>query len=203
MISTKDMKELEDNCGIAKITLMENAGRGAYQYIKTNLIVSDKIIAHNDKKFLIVCSHGNNGGDGFVLARYLKNDAEVDVLFIGDEDRLKEEAKENYKSIENDNEVQLFENYEMIDFSDYDIIVDAILGTGIKGALNDKLKAIIERINDSGVYLISLDIPTGLNPDTGEVDIMINANLILTFHDAKDGLSNFMEKVEIIDISIL
>jgi NAD(P)H-hydrate epimerase len=95
MITTKEMRDLEDNCGISKLTLMENAGRGIYTVLK------EKFSNFKDKKILIVAYHGNNGGDGFVAARYLCNEPGVDILFIGDEDKLKEEAKINYKRIEN------------------------------------------------------------------------------------------------------
>ncbi len=92
MISTQKMKEVEDNCGIPKLTLMENAGRNIYQILREKFDLKNK-------KILVVCYHGNNGGDGFVAARYLCEESDVTVLFIGDESRLKEEAKTNYKRI--------------------------------------------------------------------------------------------------------
>ena len=85
MISSQDMGVLEAKSGIPMLNLMENAGRAVYQAIKQRLDL-------NDKKILIVCYHGSNGGDGFVAARYLCDEAETDVLFIGDEAKLKKDA---------------------------------------------------------------------------------------------------------------
>ncbi|MCH8003788.1 MAG: hypothetical protein IH934_04095 [Nanoarchaeota archaeon] len=84
------MRKLEDNCGIPKIVLMENAGKAIYNVLKEKFELKDK-------KILIVAYHGNNGGDGFVAARYLCNEAEVDVSFVGDNTKLKHEALVNFK----------------------------------------------------------------------------------------------------------
>ena len=87
MITSAEMKELENNCGIPKLQLMETAGKGIAEEIKK------KFPDLKNKKILFVCYHGNNGGDGFVAARYLCDDAEVDVLFVGDEKKLTEEER--------------------------------------------------------------------------------------------------------------
>ncbi len=78
MITVCQMKTLEDSCGVSKLQLMENAGKAVADVLKVNFDLQGK-------RILIVCHHGNNGGDGFVIARYL----ETDVLFIGEEDKLK------------------------------------------------------------------------------------------------------------------
>ena len=92
MITTSEMRKLEDNCGIPKVKLMEYAGKGIYEILRKKFVLKNK-------KILVVAYHGNNGGDGFVAARYLCENASVDVLFLGDEGRLKEEALVNYKKI--------------------------------------------------------------------------------------------------------
>src|SRR3989338_3696086 len=142
MISTEEIKHLEDNCGIPKIILMENAGKGIARILKEKFDVKNK-------KILIVAYHGNNGGDGFTAARYLCDDAEVDVLFIGEEEKLKEEAKINYNKIFKNDKIQLLVESEDVDFNDYDIIIDAILGTGIEGKLKEPISSIIDEINSS------------------------------------------------------
>src|SRR3989338_9571495 len=131
MISTQEMRELEDSSGIPKSVLMENAGRAVYETLKEKFNLKDK-------KILIVSYHGNNGGDGFAAARYLCDDAEVDVLFVGDESKLKNEALANFRKIENNKKIQLL-TLEALDFSDYDIILDGIFGTGIEGEIKDPL----------------------------------------------------------------
>jgi len=197
MISVNEMRQLEENCGISKLQLMENAGRVIYKTLK------EKFPNLKDKRILIVAYHGNNGGDGFVAARYLYEEAETDVLFIGDEDKLKEEAAANFKKIEENNKIQLLIDFEQVDFDDYDIIIDAILGTGASGEIKEPISSIIDLINNSTAFKIAVDVPTGINPDTGEsANKVINADLIITFHDIKQGLEKFKDKIVIVDIGI-
>jgi len=215
MITTEEMKKLEDNCGVSKLQLMENAGRGIFKTIKeisekqsfsdslSNSKFDKKFEDIKNKRILIISYHGNNGGDGFVAARLLCEEAETDILFIGDEDKFKEEAAINFKRIENNERIQLFDDFSMIGFDDYDIIIDAMLGTGVEGDLKEPIRSIIDLINESTAYKIAVDIPTGLNPDTGEViDKAVNADLIITFHDIKQGLNSFKDKIIIVDIGI-
>ena len=195
MISSRDMRNLEAESNFPRAILMENAGKSVYQAIKQRFDLKDK-------KILVVCYHGNNGGDGFVAARYLCDEAEVDVLFIGDEAKLKKEALINYKKIEHNEKIQFLVDDE-VDFNEYDIIVDAILGIGIQGRLNNEISAVIDNMNNSKAFKVSVDIPSGLDPDTGiVVDKCINADLIVTFHDIKKGLENLHEKIVVADIGL-
>ena len=94
MITAQEMLDLEAKYEIPVINLMENAGKNFTEALKEKTDVKNK-------RILIVAYHGNNGGDGFVAARYLCDEAEVNVLFVGDETKLKEEAKVNFKKIGN------------------------------------------------------------------------------------------------------
>lgn len=195
MISSQDMRILEAGSSIPRFVLMENAGRAVYHAIKQRFGLKDK-------KILVVCYHGNNGGDGFVAARYLCNEAETDVLFIGDESRLKKEALVNFRKIEHNERIQFVADDE-VDFDAYDIIVDAILGIGIQGRLNEGISSIIGDINNSKGYKVSVDIPTGMDPDTGFVaGKCINADLIVTFHKLKKGLERLQDKTVVADIGL-
>ena len=195
MISSQEMGILEARSDMPKINLMENAGKAVYQTIKQRFDLKDK-------KILVVCYHGNNGGDGFVAARHLSDEAETDLLFLGDENRMKKEALANFKKIEHNDRIQMLADDE-VDFDEYDIIIDSILGIGIKGRLNREISAVIDDINNSKAYKISVDIPTGIDPDTGEVvDKSVNADLIVTFHDMKKGLEKFEDKVVVADIGL-
>ena len=195
MITTQEMRQLENNCGIPKIVLMENAGKGIAKILKEKFDVKNK-------RILIVAYHGNNGGDGFAAARYLCDDAEVDVLFVGDESKMKNEALANFRKIENNKKIQLL-TLEALDFSDYDIILDAIFGTGIGGEIKDPLATLIKNLNKSRAYKVSIDIPSGINPDTGEkANVAFEPDLIITMHDIKRGLENFKEKIIVVDIGI-
>lgn len=195
MISTQEMRQLEDNCGIPKAILMENAGKAVYHILKEKFSLRGKNI-------LIVAYHGNNGGDGFVAARHLADDAEVDVLFVGDEEKLKEEALINFKKIENNEKIQ-FLSVEAVDFSDYGIIVDAIFGTGIAGEIKDPLATLINNLSKAKAYKVSIDIPSGINPDTGEKgNVYFDPDLLITMHDIKKGLEAYKDKTIVADIGI-
>ncbi len=195
MISSQDMKELEINSSIPRLVLMENAGKAVSKAIMQRFDLKEK-------KILVVCYHGNNGGDGFVAARHLCDEAETDVLFIGNEKMLKKDALANFKKIEHNEKIQFLLDDD-VDFSQYDIIIDAILGIGIKGRLNREISAIIDDINKSKAFKVAVDIPTGLDPDTGEIiDKMVNADLIVTFHDLKKGLENHKDKTVVADIGL-
>ena len=195
MISSHDMRILEEESGIPRSALMENAGKAVFESIKEKLDLKDK-------RILVICYHGNNGGDGFVAARHLSDEAETDLLFIGDENKMRKEALSNFKRIEHNERMQFLVDDE-VEFDRYDIIVDAILGIGIKGRLNREISAIIDDINNANAFKVSIDIPTGLDPDTGDVvDKCVNADLIVTFHDMKKGLEKFEDKVVIADIGL-
>lgn len=195
MISSQDMKTLEVTSSMPRLTLMENAGKAVYEEVKRKFDLKDK-------KILIVCYHGNNGGDGFVAARYFCDEAETDILFIGDEKWLKKEALINFKKIEHNEKIQFLLDDE-VDFGEYDIIIDAILGIGIKGRLNREISAVVDDINNSDSFKVAVDIPTGLDPDTGAViDKMVDADLIVTFHDLKKGLENFKNKTVVVDVGL-
>lgn len=195
MITTEEMKQLEESCGTPKIVLMENAGKAVYKILKEKFDLKDK-------RILVVAYHGNNGGDGFVAARHLCNVAEVDVIFVGDEAKLKEEALVNFKKIENNEKLQML-SLEAVDFSDYDIIIDAIFGTGIKGEIEDPLATLIKNLGKAKAHKVSIDVPSGINPDTGEkANVFFEPDLIITMHGMKKGLEEYKDKTVVADIGI-
>ena len=195
MISTEEMRELEDNCGIPKAVLMENAGKAVCNILNAKLSLKDKNI-------LIVAYNGYYGGDVFVAARHLCDDAEVDVLFVGDEKRLKAEALVNFRKIENNEKIQ-FLSLESVDFSDYDIIVDAIFGTGVAGEIKDPLATLISNLSKAKAFKVSVDVPSGINPDTGEkANAYFEPDLLITMHDIKKGLESYKDKTVVADIGI-
>ena len=195
MITSQEMKELEEKSGLSRAVLMENAGK------KVAEILNEKV-GIKDKKILIVAYHGNNGGDGFVAARHLCDDAGVDVLFMGNERKMKKEALANFRKIENNEKIQML-SLESVDFSDYDMIIDAIFGTGINGRIEDPIATLISNLSKSKSYKVSIDVPSGINPDTGEkVNAFIEPDLIITMHDIKKGLESYKDITIIADIGI-
>ena len=195
MITSQEMKELEESSGLTAASLMENAGKKVAEILKERADLKNK-------KILFVAYHGNNGGDGFVAARHLCDDSEVDVLFVGDESKMKKETLANFKKIENNERIQVL-NLEAVDFSDYDIIIDAIFGTGIEGEIKDPLATLIKNLGKSKTYKVSIDVPSGINPDTGEkANVFFEPDLLITMHDIKTGLADYKDKTIIADIGI-
>ena len=180
--------------GIPGVVLMENAGRSCAEFIKNKL--SDK----PNSKVSIFCGTGNNGGDGFVVARHLLNDRfKVTVVVCGEIDKVAGDAKINLNILKkmgqaiehlnpkNTNTEIAVQRYA----ADSDMVVDAILGTGLKGHLQDEYKKLIEAINALNLPILSVDIPSGLDCDTGRPHgAAIQADYTITFVAVKAGFQN-------------
>jgi NAD(P)H-hydrate epimerase len=92
---------------------------------------------------------------------------------------------------------------EAVDFSDYDIILDAIFGTGIEGEIKDPLATLINNLSKTKANKVSIDVPSGVNPDTGEkANVYFEPDLIITMHDMKKGLKDYKDKTIVVDIGI-
>jgi len=196
-ISAEDMRIADENSeylGIPRTLLMENAGRGIVESILKRRKVEGKGI-------IIFSGTGNNGGDGFVAARHLASlGAKVHLILLGDPSRIRSsESKQNWNALEK--MMLTIERTLIRDSSDFkkikdtiknaDIVIDAILGTGIVGKIQEPLSTAIDFFNTSNAFKIAVDIPTGLDPDTGKVhDKAVKADVTVTFHKAKPGLLN-------------
>lgn len=167
--------------GILGLVLMENAGRNAAA------IVLDAI-GGPVERVVVLCGTGNNGGDGFVIARHLVN-AGVDVLIglAGDKSRLTPDAAANARICEL-MEIAIVEAHAA-EIRSTDLVVDALLGTGFTGQVRAPLAELIERVNaadKAGVYAI--DVPSGLDCDTGAAsNATIVADVTVTFVADKVG----------------
>ena len=155
-----------DDFGITQELLMENAGEAAYFVILKEFGVKGK-------RFVVFCGMGNNGGDGFVVARKIhSNGGEVRIFFLGQGDKLDGAAKKNFDIVSKMLiEVCDVESVEQTKgaVSDCDAIVDAIFGTGLSREVTGIYKDVIQMINGSGKRVFSLDIPSGVNSDTGQI----------------------------------
>jgi hydroxyethylthiazole kinase-like uncharacterized protein yjeF len=184
-----EMKSL-DRYAIKKLAipqeiLMENAGEASYFVILNEFGVKDK-------KFAIICSVGNNGGDGLVVARKIHSNGGKAVVFIlGDVNKFKGAAKTNFDIISRlPIEIRHFESIESIisDVLHCDAIVDAILGTGLTRKLKGLHSDTVQFINESGKKVFSMDIPSGINGDTGEImGAAVKADYTATFGLPKIG----------------
>ncbi|MBN1367362.1 MAG: NAD(P)H-hydrate dehydratase [Dehalococcoidales bacterium] len=179
-----------DNTAITKYhkpaaTLMENAGHAAYQVIK-------KEFGLKNKKFVVVCGGGNNGGDGFVVARKLHSDgARVTVLLLSKKDKYEGAARQNLDMLSGlpipVKEVSTITKMKK-DTANSDCIVDAIFGTGLARNVEGIYRDVIEAINKSKKIVFSLDIASGINGDSGqEMGISIKADYTITFGLPKIG----------------
>ncbi|MCK5474791.1 MAG: NAD(P)H-hydrate epimerase [Candidatus Aenigmarchaeota archaeon] len=202
MISVNDARDIEKSAqekGITTLQLMENAGAN------TAKIINDKIPL-KDKNLIVFCGTGNNGGDGFVFARHAKIlGAKVSVFLAKKSSEIRTvDAKINFKILKN----YQFDIYEKElpeeQLKKADIIVDALLGFGIKGKVTEPYATTIQKINNSKSFTISVDIPSGIDADTGEVlGISVKPNMTITLHDMKKGMKKEnSEEIRVVDIGI-
>jgi len=203
---------------LSKLLMMENAGSKIsdflINYFKDNL---------NEKKIVSLCGLGNNGGDVIVANRHISgylsskfstsNDNNLVLALLGKSDQIKtEESKTNWKIIEKIKNIKKLSldadniNDIEMEIESSDIIIDGIFGTGINGIIKDPFSKIIDKINQQKTksFILSVDIPSGLNPNTGEIyDKSIKANTTITFHRIKHGLlKNIEYSGEILPVKI-
>lgn len=177
--------------GIPGIVLMENAARSIYESIAENF--TDDMFA---KTVGIVCGKGNNGGDGFALARNFHiNGYTVNVIALCSEKELKGDALLNYRILKNfalSNKNVSIKHYvnqkSLAGLIDCEIIIDAILGTGAKGELKEPFATIINYLNKLDGIKVAVDIPTGLDADTATGETVFEADLTVSLCELKSGL---------------
>ncbi len=171
--------------GISQDILMENAGQAVYFVILKELGIKNR-------KFAIFCGAGNNGGDGLVVARKINsNGGEAKVFLLDDETKFTGAAKMNFdiasKMPVEISKVSSIESIKTAVFSS-DAIVDAMFGTGLAREVSGIYKDVIQLINESNKPVFSVDIPSGINGDTGEVmDTAVKADYTVTFGLPKIG----------------
>jgi len=177
--------------GLPGMVLMENAGRSCADLIRQKLAGVDR------PKVCIFCGTGNNGGDGFVIARHLLNDGLLPtVVLCGDANKVAGDAKTNLDVLR-----LMGRPIEEPDLTDRslevrvkalahgaNLIVDAIFGTGLKGEVSPPYARLIDTINGMGDAILAVDIPSGLDCDTGRpLGVAIRAAGTVTFVAVKKG----------------
>lgn len=151
---------------IPGLDLMERAGQGAAR------VALEMLGATKGKKVIHFCGKGNNGGDGFVVARLLaQKGVSPQVFLLGKRKQVRGDAKENLdRLIQMGVEVEELSRIEELSGLDTaHLVVDALLGTGVSGAVQGLIAQVIHLINDSGLPVLAVDIPSGVNADTGEI----------------------------------
>lgn len=170
--------------------------------------------AKNSKEpYLIVCGKGNNGGDGIVAARYLfLANKKVNLFLTSDEELLSKDAKANLELIKGKTQYLKIKNESDNTFlkilAESNTVIDCLLGTGVSGKLSALFEWIVKSINSSGKYIIACDVPTGIDPDSGNVnDIVVEAKETITFGYQKVGLiiypaKQYCGEIKVIDIGL-
>ncbi|AJA48860.1 bifunctional NAD(P)H-hydrate repair enzyme Nnr [Clostridium pasteurianum DSM 525 = ATCC 6013] len=192
-VSSNIIKKIDNYCinelGISELVLMENA---ALKVIK-NIDLKD------NSYFTVICGTGNNGGDGFAVARHLislkKN---VQVFFVGNVEKMTDSCRANYSILKN-MEVNIIFIQDLKDIEHLevylvysDVIIDALLGTGINRNVEGIYDTVISTINENSQFTVSIDVPSGLNSDTGDVmGNCIDSNKTITFELYKSGFLNY------------
>jgi NAD(P)H-hydrate epimerase len=194
-ITSEQMYSIEQNgdsaFGMRRFLMMENAGHGVADFVvqKFNNIKNKMIVA--------ICGTGNNGGDGFVASRHLAGyGAKVVVILLGSPSSLRtEEARLNWSIIEKMDSIEIIFGEELTGeirsrIAKAHIILDSIFGTGIKGEIRQPYASVIDAVNKSKAYVLAVDIPSGFDPNTGQIHkICIIADATITFHRLKVGLA--------------
>ena len=204
-ISVDDMYKIENKgheMGFLKKLMMENDGAAATRRLL------EKFGDVESKCILILAGLGNNGGDGLVMARHLAGyGAKITVALLGTSEKIKtEESNWNWSILEKMPTVELISgDVFKFDFKP-NVVIDAILGTGIIGEIREPYASAIDFINQENCFKFAVDVPSGLDPQTGNTaNIHTKCDITVTFHKMKQGIPKrkdltgelFVEKIGI------
>ncbi len=204
-ITSARMAVIDANCeylGIKRLQLMENAGAAIASAVKRRI---------SSGKVVIIAGKGNNGGDAFVAARHLSG-YDTTIMLLGRKEDIKTpEAQHNWKALEQTSihliQVTDASMFDMEMIKKASVIIDGIFGTGIRGKIKEPESTAIDLINASDASVISVDVPSGFDPDGGKFEKAVQADLTLTFHKMKTGMikkeaRKYTGEVQVIDIGI-
>jgi len=199
MISSERMAQVDENAaglGVPRKQLMESSGNAVAREVRA--------VAGSGARVAIVAGRGNNGGDAFVAARFLSA-YDVSVHLLGRAETIATEiARENWDALgraEIDRES--VRDSRDLELPDADVVVDAMLGTGVTGALREPEATAARAINDADAAVVAVDVPSGVDADTGDSPgAAVEADRVVTFHDDKPGLDGLEASVTVADIGI-
>jgi NAD(P)H-hydrate epimerase len=208
-LTREEVREVDrravEQLGFSSLVLMENAGRGCADVL-CQLGIHGPV--------LICCGRGNNGGDGFVIARHLRlRGLKPRVLLFCDPDELRGDAAANYQILTRCGEAvqtvaSTWEEPLAAALAEADWVVDALLGTGSRGEPRPPLDAVIQRLNAAAVQRLAVDLPSGLDCDTGQpARATFRADHTCTFVALKVGFRApaaqlFLGTVHVLDIGV-
>jgi NAD(P)H-hydrate epimerase len=201
MIPAREVAVLDANAealGVPRKQLMESSGNAVARTVRD--------LADPGASVAVVCGRGNNGGDGLVAARFLA-DYDVTVHLLGRRETISTRiAAENWDAlVESEMDAREVSDSAGFDLGDAepDLVVDAMLGTGITGALREPERTAARTMNGSRATILSVDVPSGVDADTGEAyGGAVEADHVVTFHDTKPGLDEIDTEVRVEPIGI-
>ncbi|OFV98987.1 MAG: hypothetical protein A3F68_13405 [Acidobacteria bacterium RIFCSPLOWO2_12_FULL_54_10] len=189
ILTAKQMREADritiEELGIPGLTLMENAGQGVFQ------VLQDKFPALEKERITVLCGKGNNGGDGLVVARYMKiNGLTPQVYLFADPSSMKGEARTNYERLLEAGVkpivIRDFQAWTAVrdEIASAKLIIDALLGTGLEGPVEGFYKEVIQDLNENlaKIPILAVDMPSGLPSDCGDsAGESLSADYTVTF----------------------
>jgi hydroxyethylthiazole kinase-like uncharacterized protein yjeF len=173
-IPPEEVRVLDTNSsylGVRTIVLMENAGAAVAKYVLSNF--------NHESRVAVICGKGNNGGDGFVAARYISNAMPTDVFLAEPEN----EVTSGVARVNMDKMRDRIRPLSAFEPKQYDVLVDALLGVGLQGRPREPYSGLIKRINDSRGTVISIDVPSGWPSD-----LQVKPDVTVTLHAPKIGM---------------
>ena len=197
VITVKNMRESDEftiNTSVSGRELMRRAAQGVFENVRWSGRIG------------VVCGSGNNGGDGYALAEILSDKGFAPVLLRVSE-RLSDDGSYYYNQCRKKGVAELFCD-EYNDFTEYDILVDCILGTGFSGTLREDMTELIENINRSGAYVVSVDINSGLSGANGlALPVAVVSDLTVSVGYYKTGMflgdsADYIRRLVNVDIGI-
>ncbi len=199
MISSDRMAQVDANAaalGVPRRVLMESSGAAVARAVRAASSPGDRVV--------VVAGRGNNGGDGLVAARFL-DDRDVSVVLLGRRETVATDiARENLDALRRaEYEVHEVRDSTALPALDAAVVVDAMLGTGAGGAPREPAATAVRRVNEADATVVAVDVPTGVDPDTGErPGVAVAADRVVTFHDRTPGLVDLAADVTVADIGI-
>ncbi len=199
MITGERMAAIDENAavmGVPRKQLMESSGNAVARRIRDLASPGDRVV--------IVAGRGNNGGDAFVTARFL-DECHVTTFLLGRPDAIGTEiASDNWDALQRAvYDTETVTDSRQFELPDADVVVDAMLGTGISGELREPAATAARAINDADATVVAVDVPSGFDADDGtHAENGVSADHVVTFHDEKPGLSALDADVTVADIGI-
>ncbi|OGV35111.1 MAG: hypothetical protein A2020_08075 [Lentisphaerae bacterium GWF2_45_14] len=211
VVTSEEMRKLDartiSEAGVSGVELMKRAGEGASEIIAA---WAERLHPSHIRRFVFLAGKGNNGGDAYVAAAHLKKicDTEIVIYAVCGVSELKGAAAYHASLLPPEIRVEVKETFFPSDFGKGDVLIDALLGTGSSGELREPFLSWVKAANESGMPVIALDIPSGLDASTGEVfsDAIIS-DITITIGLPKCGLAlgcgpEYCGSLRVVDIGI-